>query len=46
MRHGEAQSNVEYVFDTKGDPNNHLTEQGRQQVLESALKLKKKRRST
>lgn len=42
MRHGEAQSNVEHVFDSYGRADNSLTERGRQQVLESALKLKKK----
>lgn len=42
MRHGEAQSNVEHIFDSYGRPDNHLTERGRQEVLESALELKKK----
>jgi isoleucyl-tRNA synthetase len=42
MRHGEAQSNVEHVFDSTGRADNHLTERGRQLVLESALNLKKK----
>lgn len=42
MRHGEAQSNIEHVFDSTGRPDNHLTERGRQAVLESALTLKKK----
>jgi isoleucyl-tRNA synthetase len=32
MRHGEAQSNEHNVFETHGDPNNHLTEKGRRQI--------------
>lgn len=35
MRHGEANSNVDMVIDSKGDINNHLTEKGRVQVEES-----------
>ncbi len=42
MRHGEAQSNVGGIFDTQGRADNHLTEHGKQQVLASALLLKKK----
>lgn len=42
MRHGEAQSNVEHVFDSAGREDNHLTQRGQQGVLESALKLKKR----
>ncbi len=29
MRHGQAKSNVDQIFDSKGDPNNHLTEEGK-----------------
>lgn len=43
MRHGEAKHNVEQVLDPNGDPNNHLTEKGKQQVLETAKKLKRQR---
>ncbi len=42
MRHGQAHSNVEEVFDSYGRADNHLTDHGRQQVLESSLRLKKK----
>jgi isoleucyl-tRNA synthetase len=42
MCHGEAQSNFEHVFDSYGRADNHLTERGRQEVLESALLLKKR----
>jgi isoleucyl-tRNA synthetase len=42
MRHGQAQSNVDEVFDSYGRADNHLTERGRQMALESALRLKKK----
>ncbi len=41
MRHGEAHSNLEHIFDSYGNPENHLTEHGRQLVLQSALKLKR-----
>ncbi len=41
MRHGEALHNIDHVWESKGDPNNHLTERGRQMALESALRLKK-----
>lgn len=39
MRHGQAQSNVQNVWDYAGDPENHLTEVGKSQVQESAKKL-------
>ena len=42
MRHGEAQSNLAHVFDSGGRVDNHLTERGREMVLQSALDLKKK----
>ena len=32
MRHGEAESNVKDVLDLTGDPNNHLTENGKQEA--------------
>ncbi|HYF13066.1 MAG TPA: class I tRNA ligase family protein [Candidatus Paceibacterota bacterium] len=41
MRHGEAQSNVSHIFDASGRADNHLTERGRQGVLESILEFKK-----
>lgn len=40
MRHGEAKSNEASVLETKGDPNNHLTEKGKQQVVESLSYIK------
>jgi isoleucyl-tRNA synthetase len=40
MRHGEALSNERGVFETKGDPNNHLTEKGRKQVMDSLAAIK------
>lgn len=40
MRHGEAMSNEKGVFETKGDPNNHLTEKGKKQVMDSLSALK------
>jgi len=40
IRHGEAQSNVDEILDTVGDPNNHLTEKGKEQIRISAEKLK------
>jgi isoleucyl-tRNA synthetase len=39
MRHGEAESNAHNVFETTGDPNNHLTEKGIAQVKEKAEEL-------
>jgi isoleucyl-tRNA synthetase len=41
MRHGEAMHNIDHTWETKGNPENHLTERGRQMALESALTLKK-----
>ena len=35
MRHGEANSNEQNIFETHGDPNNHLTEKGRRQVYDA-----------
>ncbi len=32
MRHGEAKSNAGNILDLTGDPNNHLTEKGREEV--------------
>jgi isoleucyl-tRNA synthetase len=40
VRHGEAQSNDSGLLDTSGDPNNHLTEKGKEQIRASAEKLK------
>ena len=40
MRHGEAHSNEKGVLETKGDPNNHLTEKGKQQVIDSLSYIK------
>ncbi len=43
MRHGEAQSNVNDVLDSYGDPANHLTEKGRSDVAASAAEIKNKK---
>ncbi len=40
MRHGEALSNERSVLETKGDPNNHLTEKGKKQVIEALSFIK------
>jgi isoleucyl-tRNA synthetase len=42
MRHGQAQSNVKDIWDFIGDPENHLTEEGRAQVAKAAEELKAK----
>jgi isoleucyl-tRNA synthetase len=42
MRHGQAESNLANVWDFAGDPENHLTEEGRKQVALSAEFLKDK----
>ncbi len=39
MRHGEAQSNVRNVMDLQGDPENRLTEQGKNQAVHAAAEL-------
>jgi isoleucyl-tRNA synthetase len=41
MRHGQAASNLERVFDSYGRANNRLTATGKEQVAESAKKLLK-----
>jgi isoleucyl-tRNA synthetase len=41
MRHGQAQSNLAHIFDSLGDPNNHLTEAGKGVALQTAQLLKK-----
>ena len=41
MRHGESQSNVARVLDLTGDPNNHLTDKGKNQAVHAAADLKK-----
>lgn len=40
MRHGEAQSNVRDVLDLAGDPENHLTQKGEEEVRIAALGIK------
>ncbi len=42
MRHAEARSNISHTWDFAGDPDNHITEAGRAQVVESAQFLKDK----
>ncbi|HEY4493919.1 MAG TPA: class I tRNA ligase family protein [Candidatus Paceibacterota bacterium] len=43
MRHGEAIDNAKHILDPKGDPNNHLTEKGKNEASESGKKLKNKK---
>ncbi len=43
MRHGEAGSNERGVLDLGGDPENHLTEKGRAEVVHSANELKREK---
>lgn len=40
MRHGESMSNEKSVLETKGDPNNHLTEKGKKEVMSSLSQIK------
>lgn len=42
MRHGQAVSNVNKVWDFKNDPNDHLTDEGKKQIAESVPFLKDK----
>lgn len=41
MRHGEAVDNAKHILDPQGDPNNHLTERGRKEIIATASKLKR-----
>ncbi|MDB4984197.1 MAG: isoleucyl-tRNA synthetase, isoleucyl-tRNA synthetase [Patescibacteria group bacterium] len=41
VRHGQAQSNVNRVWDFTGDPDNHLSDLGKEQVAAAAELLKK-----
>lgn len=43
MRHGEAQSNVRNVEDMTGDPENRLTDKGKQQAVHAAADLRKEK---
>jgi isoleucyl-tRNA synthetase len=43
MRHGEAKSNVTGVLDKTGDPDNHLTDRGRNQAVHAAAELVKEK---
>ncbi len=43
MRHGEARSNVANTLDKIGDPDNHLTDKGRNQVVHAAAELRKEK---
>ncbi len=43
MRHGEAENNTKGVFETKGNPDNHLTETGRSVVRATAATLSKEK---
>src|SRR3989338_4368538 len=40
MRHGEAIDNAKHIYDPKGDPNNHLTDKGREEATLSASGIK------
>ncbi len=40
MRHGEAMSNEKGILETRGDSENHLTEKGKQQVLDALSFIK------
>lgn len=40
MRHGEALYNAKHLLDPQGDPNNHLTEQGKQEAIAASQELK------
>lgn len=40
MRHSEAESNVKEIFDSIGDPANHLTEKGKKETRDIAETLK------
>ncbi len=43
MRHGGAESNIKGIISSKVEDVDHLTEEGKQQVLASALELKDKK---
>ncbi len=43
MRHGEARNNALNIPDREGDPENHLTEKGEKEVLETCDDLKTKK---
>src|SRR3989344_1669867 len=43
MRHGEANDNAANVLDPNGDPKNHLTQKGRQDVVHAAAELKREK---
>ena len=43
MRHGEAIDNAKHIDDPKGDPNNHLTDLGEQEVVATSKRLKNKK---
>ncbi|OHA93839.1 MAG: hypothetical protein A3G47_01640 [Candidatus Zambryskibacteria bacterium RIFCSPLOWO2_12_FULL_39_45] len=42
MRHGEAIDNVKNILDPKGDPDNHLTETGKKEIISASKELKQK----
>ncbi len=42
MRHGEAISNLTSIFDSTGDPHNHLTDKGKEQAQAAGEALKGK----
>lgn len=40
VRHGEAKSNVEGIFDSQGDTNNHLTDRGKELLAKTVQDLR------
>jgi len=43
MRHAEASNNAKHILDLTGDPENHLTENGKEEARRTALNLKGKK---
>ncbi|OGJ15147.1 hypothetical protein A2587_00870 [Candidatus Nomurabacteria bacterium RIFOXYD1_FULL_42_14] len=41
MRHGEAIDNAKHLDDPKGDPDNHLTDKGREEIIIASKELKR-----
>lgn len=41
MRHGEAENNVKKILDLTGDPNNHLTQKGKDNALRAGSDLRR-----
>ncbi len=43
MRHGESIDNAKHILDPQGDPNNHLTPNGKQEIVVSSKYIKDKK---